>query len=218
VYSLLDKLHLELYADGPCSTFSNKLDLNLDVTLVCPPGFYFSEIERSCVCNQRLAKYTSSITNGLGRIKRYSLSPYWVRYDKESHSLILHPYCPFGYCVSHRVDFSLNNTDLQCAYNRSGLLCGACKKDYSLVLGTSQCKQCTNIHLALLIPFALMGLVLVFFLLVSKLTVATGTLSGLVFYANIVGVNRTIFIPVESTNPRNGPEWRGTHARSSRPP
>jgi len=35
----------------------------------------------------------------------------------------------------------------------------------------------------------------------SKLTVATGTLSGLeVFYANIVGVNHTIFIPVESTN------------------
>ena len=45
-----------------------------------------------------------------------------------------------------------------------------------------------------------MGLALVFFLLVSKLTVATGTLSGLVFYANIVGINRTTFIPVETTN------------------
>jgi len=30
--------------------------------------------------------------------------------------------------------------------------------------------------------------------------VATGTLSGLMFYANIVGVNRTTFIPVESTD------------------
>ena len=36
--------------------------------------------------------------------------------------------------------------------------------------------------------------------LVCKLTVATGTLSGLVFYANIVGINRNIFLPVESTN------------------
>ena len=36
-------------------------------------------------------------------------------------------------------------------------------------------------------------------LLVCKLTVATGTLSGLVLYANIVKVNRTIFLPVEST-------------------
>ena len=45
-----------------------------------------------------------------------------------------------------------------------------------------------------------MGLALVFFLLVSKLTVASGTLGGLVFYANIVGVNRTLFIPVENTD------------------
>ena len=43
-----------------------------------------------------------------------------------------------------------------------------------------------------------MGIALVLLLLVCKLTVATGTLSGLVFYANIVGVNRNIFLPVES--------------------
>ena len=91
--------------------------------------------------------------------------------------------------------FPLNNTDKQCAYNRSGLLCGKCKKNYSFVLGTS-----TNSHLFLLIPFAVMGVALVFLLLVCKLTVATGMLSGLVLYANIVGVNRTIFLPVESTD------------------
>ena len=45
-----------------------------------------------------------------------------------------------------------------------------------------------------------MGVALVFLLLVCKLTVATGTLSGLVFYANIVGVNRTLFLPAESTD------------------
>ena len=63
----------------------------------------------------------------------------------------------------------------------------------SLVLGSSYCKKCENITFLLLIPFALMGLVLVFLLFVCKLTVAKGTLSGLVFYANIVGVNRTSF-------------------------
>ena len=202
VFSLLGNVELKLYADGPCSTLGNELHLTLDVNQTCPPGFNLSEIERSCVCNQRLAKYTNNcdITDGLGRISRHSRDHFWVGYDNESDALILHPHCPFDYCVSHTVDFPLNNTDLQCAYNRSGLLCGACKKGYSLVLGTSQCKQCTNIHLVLIIPFALMGLALVFFLLVSKLTVATGTLSGLVFYANIVGVNRTLFIPVESTD------------------
>ena len=200
-FSLLDTVFLELNADNPCLTLSRGLYLKLDVNHTCPPGFYLSEIERSCVCNQRLAKYTNhcNISNGLGRITRSSHDRFWVGYDCDSNALILHPHCPFDYCVSHTVDFPLNSTDLQCAYNRSGLLCGACKKGYSLVLGTSQCKQCTNIHLVLLIPFALMGLALVIFLLVSKLTVATGTLSGLVFYANIFAVNRNIFLPMKST-------------------
>jgi len=46
-----------------------------------------------------------------------------------------------------------------------------------------------------------MGLALVVFLLVCKLTVAVGTLSGLIFYANIVGANQSIFFPSGSTNP-----------------
>ena len=123
-----------------------------------------------------------------------------IGYNDQSQELILHPHCPFYYCVNNTVTFSLNNSDIQCAYNRSGHLCGACKNNYSLMLGTDHCKQCTNSHLFLLIPFALMGVALVFFLLVCKLTVATGTISGLVFYADIVAVNRTIFLPVESTH------------------
>ena len=131
---------------------------------------------------------------------------FWVGYDQanQSHELTVHPNCPFHYCVNHTVVFSLNNTDMQCAQNRSGLLCGRCKEGYSLVLGTFQCvdnsMQCNNNYLALLILFAVMGVALVFLLLVCKLTVATGTLSGLVFYANIVGAHRTIFLPGESTD------------------
>ena len=139
------------------------------------------------------------ITNGLGKITREPQNQFWVGYDNQSNKLILHPFCPFDYRVSKTVVFPLNDTDSQCAYNRSGLLCGACKKGYSLVIGTSQCEQCTNSYLALLIPFAVMGVALVFLLLVCKLTVAAGTLSGLVFYANIVG-NHTIFLQVETQN------------------
>ena len=170
----------------------------------CPPGFNISKSTQSCVCDPKLQKYTNSctITNGLGQITRDSSKQFWVGYDNQSDhdELILHPQCPFDYCVNDTVVFPLNNTDIQCAYNRSGLLCGKCKESYSLVFGTSRCEKCTNSHLVLLIPFAVMGVALVFFLLVCKLTVATGMLSGLVFYANIVGVNRNIFLPVESTN------------------
>ena len=209
VLSLSGYVEISLHADdSPCSLVlaphSNTiLHITVNLNWTCPPGFNISETEKSCVCEPRLAQYTGehkcTITNGVANITRDSGQQFWVGYDDQSHGLILNPLCPFDYCVSQAVNISLNNTDMQCAYNRSSLLCGCCKKGYSLVLGTSHCKQCTNSHLALLIPFAVMGVALVFLLLVCKLTVAAGTLSGLVFYANIVGSNRTIFLPVEST-------------------
>ena len=195
-----EDVSLELYPEGPCSTVSAKLLLKLSIHQSCPPGFRLENSSMSCICDHALQKYTNhcNITNGLGKISRESDDTFWVGYD-QSHRLTVHPQCPFDNCISHAVNFSLNNTDMQCAYNRSGLLCGTCKNKYSLVLGTSHCKQCTNSHLTLLIPFAVKGVALVFLLLVCKLTVATGTLSGLLFYANIVGINHNIFLPAESS-------------------
>ena len=201
VFSLSKSAVVELYADFPCSTFSYVLNVSLTINQTCPPGFIISESKRACICEQRLERYTNNCNITSEKITRESFQQFWAGYDDQSHGLILNPLCPLDYCASQTVVFPLNNTDIQCANNRSGLLCGACKKNYSLVLGTSRCKACTNSYLALLIPFAVMGIALVFLLLVCKLTVATGTLSGLVFYANIVGVNRTIFLPLESTDP-----------------
>ena len=202
VFSLHQNVFIKLQPGGsPCSDVVHTV-IAIKLNQTCPPGFNISASEKSCVCEQRLARYTNNctISNGVGQITHNSNQHFWVGYDNQFHELILHPHCPLDYCVKDTVVFPLNNTDTQCAYNRSGLLCGACKKGYSLVLGTSHCKQCTNSYLVLLIPFAVMGVALVFLLLVCKLTVATGMLSGLVFYANIVGVNRTIFLPVESTD------------------
>ena len=199
IFSLSDSVILSLYAEIPCSTFGYALNISLTINQTCPPGFNISESERACVCEKRLQRFTNSCNITSKKITRESGQQFWVGYD-DSDGLILHPHCPFDYCVSQTVNISLNDTSIQCAHNRSGLLCGACEEGYSLVLGTSQCWKCTNSHLAWLVLFAVMGVALVFLLLVCKLTVATGTLSGLVFYANIVGVNRTIFLPVKSTN------------------
>ena len=195
VSSLSSQVVMNLRAESaPCG---DELGIFVYLNQICPHGFNISE--KSCVCEPRLAHYAHScnITSG---IIREADEQFWVGFDNQFNELILHPLCPFDYCVSYTVVVPLNNTDVECAYNRSGLLCGACKKGYSLVLSTSQCKRCTNSYLVLLVPFALMGIALVFLLLVCKLTVATGTLSALVFYANIVGTNN-IFLPVEFANP-----------------
>ena len=205
VFSLSRQVKINVYPEGsPCSKYDyGPLYFVVDLDQACPPGFNISESARSCVCEPRLAQYTNqcNITNGLGQITRDSSRHFWVGYDNSSQELILHPYCPFDYCVNDAKVFCLNNTDIQCEFNRSGLLCGRCKEGYSLVIGTHKCMRCTNIHLALLVLFAMIGVALIFLLLVCKLTVATGTLSGVVFYANIVGANRTIFLPIKSTDP-----------------
>ena len=55
-------------------------------------------------------------------------------------------------------------------------------------------------YLSLIVPFATAGFALVIFLFICKLTVAAGTISGLIFYANIIAVNMNLFFPSGETN------------------
>ena len=90
---------------------------------------------------------------------------------------------------------------VECNYNHSGLVCGGCQPGLSLALGSAQCLKCSNKYLALLIPFALAGVVLVLFIKLLDLTVSRGLINGLIFYANIIKQNEHIFLPQGSTNP-----------------
>ena len=190
---------LVLYADGPCGTDGIVFNMSFQF-LPCPPGFTLNSSEMMCVCEPRLQKYTTGCNITEGTLSREG--EFWVGYDNYSQALILHPHCPFDYCkpATDRISFPLNNSDLQCENSRSGLLCGECKLGLSLALGSSKCIQCSNLHILLLFPFALAGITLVLFLLICKLTVAAGTINGLIFYANIVAVNRAIFFPPNQTN------------------
>ena len=83
--------------------------------------------------------------------------------------------------------------DSQCAKNRSGMLCGACQSSLSLSLGSSLCLQCSTVWYktfpALLATAFVVGIVLISLLMALNLSVAIGTLNGLIFYANILGTN-----------------------------
>ena len=99
------------------------------------------------------------------------------------------------------MNISSSTTDKQCAFNRTGILCGECPDGLSLVLGSSKCLHCSNLYLLLVIAFALAGLILVIFLIVCNLTVSEGMINGLVFYANVVHMNRSIYFPSTEANP-----------------
>ena len=54
--------------------------------------------------------------------------------------------------------------------------------------------------MAITIAAILAGIALVTLLLVLNMTVAVGTLNGLIFYANVVSANKSILLPFQRTN------------------
>ena len=187
-----------LNAQDPCSrTQTNSLTVTVKI-LNCPLGFQLSMNKAVCICTERLQHYTDTCLIDNRTVLHDH--DFWVGYDNESRGLILHPHCPFHYCTSENIYLRIDDSDKQCNYDRGGLLCGRCSKNLSIALGSSRCLKCSNSYLSLLAAFAFAGVALVLLLLVLRLTVATGTINGLIFYANIVSVNSAIFFKPQSTN------------------
>ena len=202
LYSTMDFEQLVLYPDGPCRD-AGLARVVVNVTLqICPD--VFSQQGAECVCEKRLQEYdVKCILGDKMYVIRKADSTFWMStlYRNGSYQgLILYHSCPEEYCIVGNVTISLDNLDTQCDLNRSGVLCGACASNYSLLLGSSRCAICSNIYLSLLLPFAAAGIVLVALLTFLKLTVATGMINFLILYANIIQVNRKLFFPSNSVN------------------
>ena len=201
VYTKSEQETVFMYNDGgPCRDIGVSQQ-HINITLLpCPAGFQLSNIQTSCVCDKQLQSFTNTCDIDTLSVQRKG--KFWFAY--ENISLILFPYCPFDYCKPHQqiTTVRIKNFDDQCAFNRSGYLCGGCQNNLSLSLGSSLCQRCQKFTLIwLTLLFALAGVVLVGFLLVCKLTIAVGTINGLLLYANIVAANKAIFFPSNGTYP-----------------
>ena len=168
--------------------------LNISLT-DCPLGFNISNKSKTCDCEE-LKNIIDTITcnRNTGKITRKG--DVWI--GNISDLIVVHKTCPFDYCNTAQVSFSLTDPDPQCALNRTGILCGRCQDGLSLALGTNNCIQCLQFsYLALIIPFAAAGFGLVALLMVLNLTVSIGTINGLIFYASIVKISEStgIFFP-----------------------
>ena len=102
--------------------------------------------------------------------------------------------CPMDYCLPYQSHVSLHHPDLQCQFNRTGILCSQCQHPLSMIFGSSRCMECSNIYILITIIVIVAGIVLVVSLYLLNLTVTKGTINGLIFYANIVSINNTVFL------------------------
>ena len=162
--------------------------------LPCPVGFQL--VSGRCVCHQILQDniHSCSFSNGTALILRPA--PYWIGLPNDTNSSILiHPHCPYDYCQSGDINITAESTNTQCQYQRSGVLYGSCREGLSIILGSSECKKCSNIYLFSINVFSLMGVALVTLVTLLNMTVSVGTLNGLILLANILQANKTSFLP-----------------------
>ena len=164
---------------------------------MCPPGFTVNS-SFVCQCNELLEKYRGSInlTCDIISVTISHDTSLWVGYDNDTNSTIVSKPCPFDYCIHDRVTYNIFDEAKQCAFHRSGVLCGECADGYSLLLGSNECGECPNDNfLSLLLVFGVAGILLVILIIVLNLTVSVGTINGIIFYANVVQMNQSDFFP-----------------------
>ena len=170
------------------------IDGDTNYTQVCDCNKYVKMADTNSVCNINSSAITSNPQIG------------WIGYNYELNCTYYSTNrCPFDYCVQYPVTYSLNQPnggDIQCALNRSGILCGQCSDGLSLMLGSNRCGLCTdNDGMSFVILFLASGFILVILIIVLDLTVTVGTINGLLFYVNVIKINQPLYFPESRSIP-----------------
>ena len=168
---------------------------SVEVTLLpCEPGFTLisnsSTGVMECNCSEFLTSFGVVCDASDGTVTRNK--PNWIGVYNSTHPALASS-CPMNYCNSAIDKVSLARPGDLCNGGRTGIICGSCHGNHSVVFGSSQCTICSNMWLITLVMFAVLGALLVAALFFLNFTVTQGTLYGLIFYANIIQINSSIF-------------------------
>ena len=212
VFSPHDSEILNLYPNGPCgsATLSTSHVTIQFIACTCPVGFEPLSNSKSstrceCVCDSALSPYITKCNFTTSSVLRKGINS-WITYinGTDPREYVIYPHCPFDYCHPQveniSINFNLpNGADSQCAHNRTGVLCGACKENLSLSLASSRCVPCHThwpaVFVVILLAAAIAGILLVTALLALNMTVSVGLINGFIFYANIVSAGSAVFFP-----------------------
>ena len=173
------------------------MSINVNLTILpCPLGLMVASGD--CVCSNDIS-HISGLSCNISwmphPIQRSGNN--WISY--QDNCIIAYTGCPFDYCNTSSVKINLNQSDLQCNHNRSGILCGQCQPGLSLLLGSNRCSDCTNtstyITISLGILMMLAGIALLLVIKIFNLTITDGSINGLLFYAYIVKLNESVYFP-----------------------
>ena len=203
--SSADSVELILYAEGPCKS-SRKSTARLQIYLqrcTCPIGFQLENCD--CVCDPLIRQHISKCNRSRQTHTLLRQTNVWLTYSNES-GYIIYPDCPYDYCFPASVNIEINlnipkGSDVLCAFSLIGLLCSSCKPGLSLSLGSTHCVPCSSTwpitFTVILIGTAVLGILLGALILIFNLTIAFGTLNGLI---NILASKREAYALLTQSN------------------
>ena len=160
----------------------------------CPPGMTMKDVQVDsrrtvplCQCSPHLTMHGISCTVYLiDTTYKAAGDNYWL--GMKAGQLVFSAYCPYFFCNDFFVHNELALQDInktqQCVNGRQGLMCSECPEGTSAVLGSINCKICSNWWLLLVFGFFVSGIIVVTVLLVLNLTILQGSITGAIFYLN----------------------------------
>ena len=186
-------------ANGTIALYPSESIEGLFIPIVvfnCPPGFELVEGDDSCSCPAFFETRSAYCNASSGLVARPATS--WIGIAEyieeftvltaEDIDLGYSEHCPTRYCNQSVTQVNVSEDSL-CLFGRTGVLCGKCKSGLSVTVGSPKCQKCSHWSLFTIPLYALLGLAIVGFLLLLRLTVAQGTINGVIFYANVLSVS-----------------------------
>ena len=173
--------------------FLNKIYESFYVQLLpCPIGFTLHN--GVCECDPILSEKIDECYIDQSAINRPANT--WITAHAQANiTKYLVADCPMDYCLPYSSNINLLHPDLQCQFNRTGILCSQCQHHLSMVFGSSRCIKCTNVHIILVIIIVIVaGFVLVVLLYLLNLTVSDGAINGIILYANTLSINSSVYL------------------------
>ena len=148
----------------------------------CYPGFIHSSKTQQCECMNK----TSELGKGVSHCDPdgktlFVKKGYWAGFvpNKPRRDKFATYFCPIGYCSSTGVYKYRKGHVCRSGRNQTTVLCGECKKNYTISFGSEQCVfPCPPWHLLFLVLIAVIVGVLVILTMLIDLDVFTGYLNA----------------------------------------
>ena len=178
------------------------LSMNLPTKdLPCPSGYNLvnQASQCRCECYKFLTDEKLKVQCLLDKQEFVLPKRYWIGTTKQNNessdtNVLLSTDCPKVYCATANsgMRVSLKESDEQCRHGRTGVLCGQCPEEKSVLYKSFACETCTNWGVLLLVPFLIAGPLLIALICCLNLTISVGSINGCLLYWSIITINHDI--------------------------